>query len=176
MIVFLSGTIGIAKSIIATHLAERMSISNVLQTEIMESVMQNIHPELFQSNFKNQVFSSEKEMMVHYQSRCRQVRRGANTDINKGLSEGKPLIIEGYTVDPSLYVTRLDKDNSDIPEEKIKEIDALLDKRDTLEVSKEKVMEINISNHMDDKFSIVTDYPIEGFEVIGIVETNFVGK
>jgi hypothetical protein len=165
MIVFLSGTIGIAKSMIATHLAERMSISNVLQTEIMENVMQNIHPELFQTNFKTQTFTSDKEMMVHYQSRCRQVRRGANTDINKGLSEGKPLIIEGYTVDPTLYVTRVDKDNSDLSEEKIRELDFLLDKRSGLEVTKEKVIEINVGNHMDDKFTIVTDYPIEGFEV-----------
>jgi len=78
MIVFLSGTIGIAKSIIATQLAERMSISNVLQTELMESVMQNINPELFNDDFKLDQFISEEELLEKYQKRCIIGRRGAN--------------------------------------------------------------------------------------------------
>jgi len=176
MIVLISGTIGIgthraikiiflAKSLIATQLAERMSISNVLQSEIMESVMQSIHPELFKENFKLQEFSSEEELISKYQTRCRIVRRGANADIYKGLNEGKPLIIEGYTVDPSLYIQNIDPEKGQLDETKLPELENLLKDRSSCNVLKEKIIELNMSNHIKDKFKICTDYLIEGFEV-----------
>jgi len=146
-----------------------MSISNVLQTELMELVMQNIYPELFKDNFKLEQFSSEEELLEKYQKRCRIARRGANSDIHKGLSEGKPVIIEGFCVDPELYLKPLDSEGKKVDEEKLREIESLLKDREASKISKDNIMKINMSDHHKDKFLINTEYPIEGFPVRSIV-------
>jgi 2-phosphoglycerate kinase len=42
---------------------------------------------------------------------CRYVRKGTNFDIQKCFVDGKPLIIEGTHIDPSLYL--IDSTDSD---------------------------------------------------------------
>jgi 2-phosphoglycerate kinase len=44
MIILVFGAPSIGKSLIANHLAERLNVSNVLQTSIVESVMKEVDP------------------------------------------------------------------------------------------------------------------------------------
>ena len=44
MIILVFGAPCIGKSLIANHLAERLNVSNVLQTNIVESVMKELDP------------------------------------------------------------------------------------------------------------------------------------
>lgn len=45
MIIIIFGAPSIGKSLLANNLAERLNISNVLQTDIVEMVMRSINPE-----------------------------------------------------------------------------------------------------------------------------------
>lgn len=149
-----------AKSIIATHLAERMNISNVLQMDIVESVMSKMYPELFKENLKTQDFNSKEEFIQEYQKRCKVVRRGANTDIHKCLVEGKPLIIEGFALDPSLYVQLANNTSPEITQEMINQRLEDLEKLGVDSVStqtkEEKLKKFNLTSHARDKLKFVT--------------------
>ena len=161
---------------IATHLAERMSISNVLQTEIIENVMQNLFPELFNDNFKFDRYENEEELISNYEQRCKITRRGANTDMNKALSEGKPLIVEGYTVDPNLYLQKQNSKAKPESDEKIEKIKEILVNRNSSAIDKEKIIEMNVSNHLEDKFKISAEYPHEGVPVSIATKFYVLGK
>jgi hypothetical protein len=155
-----------AKSLIATHLAERMSISNVLPTELMEGVMKIMYPDMFQEDFKFKEFNSDEELLKEYQERCILGRRGANSDIHKGISEGKHVIIEGYTVDPALYIKHLNPSiKSDSHSTQLKELENLLKTRGNGVITKDMIQKINTSNHIADKFQINTEYPTSSFKV-----------
>lgn len=159
MIILISGTVGIAKSIIATHLAERMNISNVLQTDIVESVMNRMYPELFTENLKTGEYPSKEALLAAYQKRCKLVRRGANTDIHKCLVEGKPLIIEGFTLDPSLYVQKVDpnensQDNLEWNTQKLEELERMLKDPHSFTNKEEKTIKF-YSGHLKEKLKII---------------------
>jgi len=187
LIILISGTIGLGKSIIATHLAERMNISNVLQTEIIELVMHKFDETYCSDNIKLKEYDSKDELLEEYRRRCRLVRRGANTDIQKALKEGKPLIIEGFSVDPRLYVKKLTASQEDQQDNNgehaiitngqtivtCEENDAkkillkdYLDNKKEVNISKTNLSLINSSNHLNDKFKIVTPGPENGEEKI----------
>jgi len=161
MIILISGTVGIAKSIIATHLAERMNISNVLQTDIIESVMTKMYPELFDENIKTANYESKEEIIQRYEKRCKLVRRGANTDMHKGLVEGKPLIVEGFTLDPSLYVQKVNGDQESQKEDahwdsqKLEELEKILKEADTGKTKENRLIEFNGNNHLKQKLRII---------------------
>jgi len=160
MIILISGTVGIAKSIIATHLAERMNISNVLQTDIVESVMSRMYPELFEENFKTGEYISKEKLLFEYQKRCKLVRRGANTDIHKCLVEGKPLIIEGFTLDPSLYIQKINEneniqENQEWDNQRLEDLEKILKDQHSFKTKEEKLIKFNSNDHMREKLKII---------------------
>lgn len=98
---------------IATYLAERLNIVNVLQTNIVETVMTDLGLDHFYNYKTFNENMSEEELISSYQEHCRKIRKGVNTDINKCFIEGKAVIIEGYGVDPQLYVEKVVDHNSE---------------------------------------------------------------
>jgi len=137
-----------------------MNISNVLQTDIIESVMSRMYPELFEENLKTGDYNSKEKLLDEYQKRCKLVRRGANTDIHKCLVEGKPLIIEGFTLDPSLYVQKINaKENTQENEgwtvQQLEDLERILKDQNSYQTKEEKLLKFNCNNHLKEKLKII---------------------
>ncbi|KAL4575409.1 hypothetical protein LXL04_022252 [Taraxacum kok-saghyz] len=49
-------------------------------------------------------FSSSDELITEFCRECRIVRKGLTGDLKKAMKDGKPIIIEGMHVDPSIYL------------------------------------------------------------------------
>lgn len=90
------------KSTLVTQLAERVNISNILQTGIVESVMSGFLPPS-NSSEGDELLSEEELIVKKYKNKSRWVRDGCNFDISKCFNDGKPLIIEGSHIDPECY-------------------------------------------------------------------------
>lgn len=101
LLILVSGPPVSGKSTLVTQFADRVNVANVLQTSIVTSVMKRLDPV-----FGGRPFwaYSDEEQSGRYQLECNLARKGVHTDIMKCLQDGKALIIEGYQLDPNLYV------------------------------------------------------------------------
>jgi len=103
-VILVCGTECMGKSTLVTQLAERINISNILQTSIVKQVMDNFGsrtppPELdFSKSY------TQDKIIETFRNTCRRVRDGCNFDISKCFADGKPLIIDGSHIDPSCYI------------------------------------------------------------------------
>ncbi|KAJ4834693.1 hypothetical protein Tsubulata_003594 [Turnera subulata] len=86
LVILVCGTACVGKSTIATQLAQRLNLPNVLQTEM-----------------------SSEELITEFCRECRIVRKGLAGDLKKAIKDGKPVIIEGIHLDPSIYL--MDEEN-----------------------------------------------------------------
>lgn len=55
-------------------------------------------------------FSSQEELVTEFARECRILRKGLDGDLKKAMKDGKPVIIEGIHLDPSIYL--LDEESS----------------------------------------------------------------
>ena len=146
----------------ATYLAERMNISNVLQTEIVEMIMKKIDKNLIPEGNQASLIHSHSEIL-EFEKHCRLVRKGVNIDIMKCLNEGKPVIIEGDTVNLKDYVIKtkppefLSKDVLEVQKLMVKKY---IDNQIELKLNCDIINQMNISRHFKDKFKIVVPPPI----------------
>eukprot|EP00850_Spirogloea_muscicola_P022122 SM000278S10009 [mRNA] locus=s278:117978:121103:+ [translate_table: standard] len=88
LIVLVCGTACVGKSTIATQLAQRLNLPN---TEMVYELIRTA-PE------------SKDELIVEFQRECRAVCKGLDGDLAKAMRDGKSIIIEGFHLDPSIYV------------------------------------------------------------------------
>lgn len=134
LLILVAGPPACGKSTLVTQFADRVNVANVLQTSIVSSVLKS-----FSAEFNSRPFWAygESEQNQILQAENRLVRKGVHTDILKCLQEGKALIIEGYELDPMLYLHqreeaprkfRITMRDSDDPEEK--KIKKVLDEMD----------------------------------------------
>ncbi|EGR27274.1 hypothetical protein IMG5_199540 [Ichthyophthirius multifiliis] len=131
LIILILGAPKIGKSSLANQLADKLNISNVLQTDIISSVMDSMSKNIIEQNNWNDIQISDDEMLKLYQQKCYQIRKGANTDILKCLTQGKPLIVEGTELIPQLFIKKRYHVNGfkyDIQDEKIQNIKQNLQK------------------------------------------------
>jgi hypothetical protein len=49
-------------------------------------------------------FASPQELITEFSHECRIVRKGLDGDLKKAMKDGKPVIIEGLHLDPSIYL------------------------------------------------------------------------
>jgi hypothetical protein len=49
-------------------------------------------------------FASPEELITEFSRECRIVRKGLDGDLKKAMKDGKPVIIEGLHLDPSIYL------------------------------------------------------------------------
>ena len=127
LLILVAGPPVCGKSTLVTQLADRVNVANVLQTAIVASVMKTITGT---SNNRPFWAYSESEQEIILQEESRVARKGVHTDILKCLQEGKSLIIEGYELDPMLYLEQKEenprkfritmRDSEDPEERKIK--------------------------------------------------------
>ncbi|GBG60787.1 hypothetical protein CBR_g12525 [Chara braunii] len=107
LIVLVCGTACVGKSTIATQLAQRLNLPNVLQTDMIYELLRTaedspLHPEpVWARNL------SPEEVLSEFCRECRVVRKGLEGDLAKSMREGKPIIIEGVQIDPAIYLQEM---------------------------------------------------------------------
>ncbi|AQL10248.1 P-loop containing nucleoside triphosphate hydrolase superfamily protein [Zea mays] len=103
LVILVCGTACTGKSTIATQLAQRLNLPNVLQTDMVAP--------LTSVPVWARDFNSPEELITEFCRECRVVRKGLAGDLKKAMKDGKPIIIEGIHLDPSIYL--MDEEKSD---------------------------------------------------------------
>ena len=67
-------------------------------------MMKIINPNSFSEKLNFDEDIKEEELITYFKKVASEIRKGVNTDIEKALKEGKPIIIEGYEIIPDIYV------------------------------------------------------------------------
>ncbi|KAE8715965.1 P-loop containing nucleoside triphosphate hydrolases superfamily protein isoform 2 [Hibiscus syriacus] len=105
LIILVCGTACVGKSTTATQLAQRLNLPNVLQTDMVYELLRTATDAPLASNpVWARKFSSSEELITEFCRECRIVRKGLNGDLKKAMKDGKPIIIEGIHLDPSIYL------------------------------------------------------------------------
>lgn len=117
LVILVCGTACVGKSTIATQLAQRLNLPNVLQTDMVYELLRTAtDAPLASSPVWARDFNSPEELITEFCRECRIVRKGLAGDLKKAMKDGKPIIIEGSHLDPSIYL--MDDENklpTDIP-------------------------------------------------------------
>ncbi|KAL3647504.1 hypothetical protein CASFOL_008472 [Castilleja foliolosa] len=105
LVILVCGTASVGKSTIATQLAQRLNLPNVLQTDMVYELLRTAtDAPLASSPAWARDFSSSEELITEFCRECRIVRKGLAGDLKKAMKDGKPIIIEGIHLDPSIYL------------------------------------------------------------------------
>ncbi|TYJ06147.1 hypothetical protein E1A91_A12G213700v1 [Gossypium mustelinum] len=105
LVILVCGTACVGKSTIATQLAQRLNLPNVLQTDMVYELLRTAtDAPLASTPVWARDFSSSEELITEFCRECRIVRKGLNGDLKKAMKDGKPVIIEGIHLDPSIYL------------------------------------------------------------------------
>ncbi|KAL4564541.1 hypothetical protein LXL04_028605 [Taraxacum kok-saghyz] len=101
LVILVCGTTCVGKSTIATQLAQRLNLPNVLQTDMVYELLRtSTDAPLASSPLLARDFSSSDELITEFCRECRIVRKGLADDLKKAMKDGKPIIIEEMHVDP----------------------------------------------------------------------------
>eukprot|EP00250_Pteridium_aquilinum_P035787 c9933_g1_i1 orf=188-1594(-) len=105
LVILVCGTACVGKSTVATQLAQRLNLPNVLQTDMVyELIRTSTDSPLSMVPIWEREFASQEELVKEFARECRILRKGLNGDLRKAMKDGKPIIIEGIHLDPSIYV------------------------------------------------------------------------
>ncbi|KZV43422.1 hypothetical protein F511_25984 [Dorcoceras hygrometricum] len=105
LVILVCGTASVGKSTIATQLAQRLNLPNVLQTDMVYELLRTAtDAPLMSSPVWARDFGSSEELITEFCRECRIVRKGLAGDLKKAMKDGKPIIIEGIHLDPSIYL------------------------------------------------------------------------
>ncbi|XP_010523142.1 PREDICTED: uncharacterized protein LOC104801525 [Tarenaya hassleriana] len=105
LVILVCGTACVGKSTIATQLAQRLNLPNVLQTDMVYELLRTAtDAPLTSTPVWTREFSSPEELITEFCRECRIVRKGLAGDLKKAMKDGKPIIIEGIHLDPSIYL------------------------------------------------------------------------
>ncbi|KAK6936296.1 hypothetical protein RJ641_033326 [Dillenia turbinata] len=105
LVILVCGTACVGKSTIATQLAQRLNLPNVLQTEMVYELLRtSTDAPLASTPVWARDFGSSEELVTEFCRECRIVRKGLAGDLKKAMKDGKPIIIEGIHLDPSIYL------------------------------------------------------------------------
>ncbi|KAG0631893.1 hypothetical protein M758_1G287600 [Ceratodon purpureus] len=109
LIILVCGTACVGKSTLATQLAQRLNLPNVLQTDMVYELLRTATDHLNSAALSPtpvwaRDFASPEELVTEFCRECRIVRKGLDGDLKKAMKDGKPVIIEGFHLDPSIYL------------------------------------------------------------------------
>ncbi|KAK9138748.1 hypothetical protein Sjap_009342 [Stephania japonica] len=105
LVILVCGTACVGKSTIATQLAHRLNLPNVLQTDMVYELLRtSTDAPLVSTPVWARDFGSSEELITEFCRECRIVRKGLAGDLKKAMKDGKPIIIEGIHLDPSIYL------------------------------------------------------------------------
>ncbi|KAI3912960.1 hypothetical protein MKW98_019313 [Papaver atlanticum] len=110
LVILICGTACTGKSTIATQLAQRLNLPNVLQTDMVYELLRtSTDAPLVSTPVWARDYNSSEELITEFCRECRIVRKGLAGDLKKAMKDGKPIIIEGIHLDPSIYL--MDEEN-----------------------------------------------------------------
>ncbi|CAH9053421.1 unnamed protein product [Cuscuta epithymum] len=110
LVILVCGTACVGKSTISSQLAQRLNLPNVLKTEMVYELLRtSTEAPLSSTPVWARNFNSSDELITEFCRECRVVRKGLAGDLNKAMKDGKPIIIEGMHLDPSIYL--MDEEN-----------------------------------------------------------------
>ncbi|GAV68087.1 AAA_17 domain-containing protein [Cephalotus follicularis] len=122
LVILVCGTACVGKSTIATQLAQRLNLPNVLQTDMVYELLRTAtDAPLASTPIWARNFSSSEELITEFCRECRVVRKGLAGDLKKAMKDGKPIIIEGIHLDPSIYLMDDESKSPANMPEKVKE-------------------------------------------------------
>ncbi|KAI3830896.1 hypothetical protein MKX03_027956 [Papaver bracteatum] len=105
LVILICGTACTGKSTIATQLAQRLNLPNVLQTDMVYELLRtSTDAPLVSTPVWARDYNSSEELITEFCRECRIVRKGLAGDLKKAMKDGKPIIIEGIHLDPSIYL------------------------------------------------------------------------
>lgn len=167
LVILVCGTACVGKSTIATQLAQRLNLPNVLQTGMVYELLRtSTDAPLASSPVWARHFSSPDELITEFCRECRIVRKGLAGDLKKAMKDGKPIIIEGMHLDPSIYL--MDDEN--------KTPTAKLDERSLAEAVEQNASQaandyIAPSSYNHHSPADELDKVIDGLQSVNIVES-----
>jgi 2-phosphoglycerate kinase len=95
LVILVCGTACVGKSTIATQLAQRLNLPNVLQTDMVYELLRTAtDAPLTSTPVWTREFGSSEELITEFCRECRIVRKGLGGDLKKAMKDGKPIIIE----------------------------------------------------------------------------------
>lgn len=103
MVIFITGTASLGKSVIANRLAAQLNLPTVLQTKVVYTLLCSMDSSMDTTPIYLQKYESDEVFINEYKARCRRVRKSLLPDLKKTFQDGKTLIVEGLYLDPSLY-------------------------------------------------------------------------
>eukprot|EP00249_Psilotum_nudum_P009924 c22235_g1_i2 orf=321-1817(+) len=166
LVILVCGTACVGKSTIATQLAQRLNLPNVLQTDMVyELLRSSTDAPLTSTPIWEREFSSPEELVTEFCRECRIVRKGLDGDLKKAMKDGKPIIIEGIHVDPSIYL--MDEGNQRVASAPIKSTAELYsDSATQKETTAKEVQTEPMNSSSSDAVHIsITDKNIEGMNL-----------
>ncbi|KAJ8748068.1 hypothetical protein K2173_012625 [Erythroxylum novogranatense] len=90
LVILVCGTACVGKSTIATQLAQRLNLPNVLQTEMVYELLRtSTDAPLASIPVWERDFSSPEELVTEFCRECRVVRKGLAGDLKKAMKDGK---------------------------------------------------------------------------------------
>ncbi|XP_024400920.1 uncharacterized protein [Physcomitrium patens] len=109
LIILVCGTACVGKSTLATQLAQRLNLPNVLQTDMVYELLRTTTDHVNSAPLAStpvwaRDFASSEELITEFCRECRVVRKGLDGDLKKAMKDGKPVIIEGLHLDPAIYL------------------------------------------------------------------------
>jgi 2-phosphoglycerate kinase len=105
LIIMLGGTGCAGKSTLATRLAERLNLPSVLCTDLIYEILCTSLPVIkcpAGQMIRCHRFDSRRECLEQYDRECEAVQRAMQGFIDKSLTEGKSIIIEGLHITPAM--------------------------------------------------------------------------
>ena len=103
LIIMITGTGFLGKPSLAFQLGERLNISTILQTSILNSLTNGTNDHM-NTKFWHAKYPTQDSFIEAYQKDCAIAQAGIAGDITKTLTDGKPLIIEGIHLDPTNFL------------------------------------------------------------------------
>jgi hypothetical protein len=104
LIILVFGTSCTSKSLLVTRLGQLMNLPNIVQTEIVFDLVDPPESKTDETFVRYlQDFKTKKDFIEYYEKECILIRHGVDFEIQKCISEGKTLIMEGFQMDPSLF-------------------------------------------------------------------------
>ncbi|GJN09392.1 hypothetical protein PR202_ga27395 [Eleusine coracana subsp. coracana] len=152
LVILVCGTACTGKSTIATQLAQRLNLPNVLQTDMVYELLRtSTDAPLTSVPVWARDFNSSEELITEFCRECRVVRKGLAGDLKKAMKDGKPIIIEGIHLDPSIYLMDEEKGVDNSRTEK-----KLLDSENP-DISAEKTEHQPKNGHSENKISSMNE-------------------
>ncbi|XP_042505891.1 uncharacterized protein LOC122082414 isoform X2 [Macadamia integrifolia] len=149
LVILVCGTACVGKSTIATQLAQRLNLPNVLQTDMVYELLRTSTDALLASTpVWARGFTSSEELITEFCRECRIVRKGLAGDLKKAVKDGKPIIIEGIHLDPSIYLMNDEnRESNKVPTEKEESKSVPVNREGDVATEKEYNSKITCGSH-----------------------------